>query len=175
MSGPGAPPPYYPPTSSAPQPPPPPGYAPAPGYAPPPGYAIAVPRARPQQLGIAAGCTIAVGVLALVAGLVLLLVAFFLTGLFETFVPGMMGWLTGSLAFIAVIPIAYGAVTVGAGAGLNSGSAGAWTAAVVVNVLSVLFALPSVMAMGFGLLHGALSGVALWALFQPDVKAYCGH
>lgn len=174
MSAPGAPPPYYPPTSTG-EPAPPPGYAPAPGYAPPPGYVVAVPRQRPSQLGIASGCTIAVGALALFVGVAVLFVAFFLTGLFETFVPGMMGWLTGSLAFVAIFPIAYGAITIGAGAGLGSGSPGAWTAAVVVNILSLLLALPNLAAMGFGLLHGALSGVALWALFQPDVKRFCGH
>lgn len=136
---------------------------------------MAVARQRPQQLGIAAGCTMAVGAISLIVGLGVLFVAFFLTGLFETFVPGYMGWLTGAMAFFAIFPIAYGAIAIGAGSGLNGGSAGAWTAAVVVNVLSILFALPSLAAMGFGLLHGALSGIALWALFQPDVKRYCGH
>jgi hypothetical protein len=117
----------------------------------------------------------AVGGLFLVGGFFILAAAIFLETLFATWAPVPMGWLTGFIFFIALLPLVYGAVTVIAGMKLNQGAASAHSLAVAVNVLSVVLAVFTIIAAaGVGLVHGALSGIALWALFQPDMKAYFG-
>lgn len=152
---------------------------------PPPGYAVAYAPPRPQQLGLASAMTIVVGVLGVLGGLAVLIGAVFVNFAFGVAgsysapwsgAPDMLGrTLVGVMFILALVPLVFGIMGISAGAGLGSGRRSAWSSAMVVHVVSLVFAAVTLLAGGLALLWAIPSGIALWALHQPEVKAYFGR
>lgn len=159
---------YVPPTTTGAAWPP----APAPAAWPPP---------RPQNVGVAAACTIAVGAIALLGALALIVaalaagLAFGIADFYAGPWTGPIGrGITGLLLVLALVPLTFGIIGLVAGFQLNARPPGGWTAAVIVHVVSLAVGLLTVWGL-VGLVHAVPSAVAMWALFQADTRAYLGH
>lgn len=138
-------------------------------------------KPRPTGVTIIAILNIIGGIIMLIAGIAVVAVGSLLPGVFE---EGMME--TGALgmpsALVGGAAVAVGAVIIALGIfsfvvayGMLKGMSWAWTLTVVLSVISIVLNAVSLASGNFGgIVNIIISGIVLYYLYRPHVKAYFG-
>lgn len=125
----------------------------------------------PTPLRIAAGLTLALGALEVVASLFLMFLGTAISGFFDFPFPfSPFGFASAVLSFLGAVGLAIGGVTAFTGASLVTKRPWAWSVAVAVNVIAL--------ALSIGphfFLVVILAGGSLWGLFHRDTRAAFGR
>jgi len=141
------------------------------------------PKSRPTGVTIIAILNIIGGILMLAGGLVLVAAGAFIPSLPPSTLEGSGMDLSGvPLSFLGGGAIAIGGVIIALGIisfivayGLMKGLGWAWTLTVVLSIISIVLNAISIATGNFGgIVSIIISGIILYYLYRPHVKAYFG-
>ena len=139
------------------------------------------PKSRPTGVTIIAILNIIGGIVMLIGGLVLIAAGTFIPSLPPSALEGSdlsgvpLGFLGGGAIAVGAFIIALGIVSFIVAYGLMKGLGWAWTVTIVLSIISIISNAISIASGNFGgIVSIIISGVILYYLYRPHVKAYFG-